>query len=211
MTGPIRWELDPAPSRAVVEEIAAVIRGGGVVILPTDTLYGLHAAARDASAIGRIQLCKGRDGGKPLLVLCASCRDARDLGAAIDDDLARALDAIWPAPLTAILPLAHPIAASAGTMTLGVRIPAVDWLRELATITGPIASTSVNRAGEVPSTSAETIPPNIAAVVDGIADAGPLEGTPSTIVDFTTDPPTILRKGDFDFSQELWKTARKSL
>jgi len=103
------------------------------------------------------------------------------------------------------------LAASAGASTIGIRIPAVDWLRELAGLTGPIASTSVNYAGEPPSTAVDLIPPEIAARVDGIADAGALEGKPSTIIDLCTFPPAILRQGEFDFTQELWKTMRKSL
>ncbi len=211
MPEPIRWRFDDAPSAETIGEIARVIIAGGIVILPTDTLYGLHADARNADSIGRIQACKGRDGTKPLLVLCNSARQARSIGVSIDQSTEAALDALWPAPLTAVLPLREPIAASAGSSTIGVRVPAIDWLRELAELTGPIVSTSVNYAGQTPATSVELIPLEIAVSVDGIADAGKLDGKPSTIVDLCTRPPTILRQGVFDFSQDLWKTMRKSL
>lgn len=211
MPEPIRWSFERSPSPATLEEIARVIRSGGVVILPTDTLYGLHADARNAAAIARIQACKSREGSKPLLVLCASTRQARELGVAMSPSTEAALGAIWPAPLTAILPLGSPVAASAGAATIGVRIPAVDWLRELTERTGPIASTSVNYAGEPPATGVDLVPAEIAVSVDGIADAGRLEGNASTIVDLSTSPPAILRQGEFDFTQELWKTVRKSL
>ena len=146
-----------------------------------------------------------------MLVLCSSCGQARDLGVSLSPATEAALDAIWPAPLTAILPLRQPVAASAGATTIGIRIPAVDWIRELAELTGPIASTSVNYAGEPPASGVELVPSEIIDAVDGIVDGGSLEGKPSTIVDLTTSPPTILRQGVFDFSQELWKTMWKSL
>lgn len=211
MPKPIRWSFERSPSLATLEEIARVIRSGGVVILPTDTLYGLHADARNAEAIARIQACKVREGSKPLLVLCSSTGQARELGVAMSPATEAALGAIWPAPLTAILPLSVPVAASAGATTIGVRIPAVDWLRELTERTGPIASTSVNYAGEPPATRVDLVPAELADSVDGIADAGTLEGNPSTIVDLSTSSPAILRQGAFDFTQELWKTVRKSL
>lgn len=211
MREPIRWRFEGAPSRATLDEIASVIRAGGVVILPTDTLYGLHADARNAGAIARIQACKSREEAKPLLVLCSSPGQARELGVSMPAATEAALDAIWPAPLTAILPLREPVAASAGAATIGVRVPAIGWLRELAEVTGPIASTSVNYAGQPPATGAELVPREIEEAVDGIADAGTLEGSPSTIVDLTTTTPKVLRRGAFDFTQELWKTVRKSL
>ncbi|MCM2314616.1 MAG: L-threonylcarbamoyladenylate synthase [Thermoanaerobaculia bacterium] len=211
MPTPKCWRFERSPSRTTLEEIACAIRDGGVVILPTDTLYGLHADARNAGAIARIQACKGREGTKPLLVLCSSCRQARELGVSMSPATEAALDAIWPAPLTAVLPLREPVAASAGATTIGVRIPTVNWIRELAELTGPIASTSVNYAGEPPAFGVEFVPPEIVDAVDGIVDSGTLEGKPSTIVDFSTSPPTILRQGVFNFSQELWKTMRKSL
>ena len=211
MATPTRWRFERSPSRTTLEEIARVIRDGGVVILPTDTLYGLHADARNPGAIARIQACKSREGTKPLLVLCSTCRQARELGVSMSPATEAALDAIWPAPLTAILPLRQPVAASAGATTIGVRIPAVDWIRELTELTGPIASTSVNYAGEPPASGVDLVPSEIVDAVDGIVDGGTLEGKPSTIVDLSTSPPTILRQGVFDFSQELWKTMRKSL
>lgn len=211
MKRPLRWRIDGEPDFVLLDAIAGVVRDGGVVIIPTDTLYGLHASAVDANAIARIQACKVREGPKPLIVLCASLAQAIDLGVEIDESTRAALDAIWPAPLTAILPLREPVAASCGARTIGVRVPASSWLRELATLAGPVASTSVNYAGQLPATSVDTIPHEIVERVDGIADAGVLEGQPSTIVSFCNDAPTVIRAGSFDFSQELWKKARKSL
>jgi tRNA threonylcarbamoyl adenosine modification protein (Sua5/YciO/YrdC/YwlC family) len=207
-----RWSArTDGPARADLEEIASVIRGGGVVILPTDTLYGLHARADDAAAIGRIYATKERGDARPLLVICAGASQLRELGAALSPELETALNRLWPAALTAIVPLREPIPPSAGGTTIGARVPDVPWLRELLTMTGPLASTSVNRSGGAPLIDPSELPGNIASGADGMVDAGPLEGAPSTIVDFTEEPPRIVREGAFFFTQKLWKTVRKTL
>lgn len=211
MTRPLRWTFDGDPDSRTIGKIASVITAGGVVILPTDTLYGLHAAACDTEAIAKIQRCKAREGTKPLLVLCASLEQAFSLGVIADDALRATLDGIWPAPLTAIVPLREPLAATCGSPTVGIRVPALAWLRDLAAIAGPIASTSVNYAGEQPVASVSAIPAEILSLVEGIADSGPLEGQPSTIVNFCGDSPVVIRTGAYDFSQKLWKKARKTL
>jgi L-threonylcarbamoyladenylate synthase len=76
---------------------------------------------------------------------------------------------------------------------------------------GPIASTSVNYAGEPAVTSVDALPDEIVARIDGVADAGPLGGLPSTIVSFCGETPVVVRQGAFDFTQELWKNVRKTL
>jgi len=211
MTRPMRWRFDGEPDERTLAAIAGVITGGGVVILPTDTLYGFHASARDGAAIARIQELKAREEAKPLLVLCDSLEQALGLGVVVDDATRASLVAIWPAPLTAILPLREPLAASCGTATLGVRVPASAWLRALATLAGPIASTSVNYAGEPPVTSVQALPDETLQRIDGLADAGALHGQPSTIVSFCSETPAVIRRGAFNFTQELWKNARKTL
>ncbi|MHB0969292.1 MAG: L-threonylcarbamoyladenylate synthase [Thermoanaerobaculia bacterium] len=207
-----RWNATQnGPARPDFEEIAALLRDGGVVILPTDTLYGFHARADDAVAIERIFATKERGDTRPLLVICANAGQLRSLGALIGAELEAALNRLWPAALTAIVPLREPVPPSAGGMTIGARVPDVAWLRELLAVTGPLASTSVNRSGGAPLTDPGELPGHIAAGVDGIVDAGPLEGAPSTIVDFTSNTPKIVREGAFFFSQKLWKTVWKTL
>jgi tRNA threonylcarbamoyl adenosine modification protein (Sua5/YciO/YrdC/YwlC family) len=207
-----RWSAtQEGPARPELEEIAALLRDGGVVILPTDTLYGFHARFDDAAAIERIFATKERGDTRPLLVICANAGQLRSLGAVIGTELEAALNRLWPAALTAIVPLREPIPPSAGGTTIGARVPDVAWLRELLSVTGPLASTSVNRSGGAPLTDPTDLPEDIAAGSDGIVDAGPLEGAPSTIVDFTGDTPRIVREGAFFFTQKLWKTVWKTL
>jgi L-threonylcarbamoyladenylate synthase len=193
-----------------VPEIAAVLRGGGIVLLPTDTIYGLHALANDDAAIARLAAIKSRDDGKPFVVLGASIEQLEDFGIAIAPDLRAQLASLWPAPLTAVLPLSHPVAASRGTASLAVRVPNVEWLRDLLATTGPLASTSANISGEAPISSPDNLSDELKNKIDAIVDRGVYGGEPSTIVDFTGDAPRIVR-GDSAFTQFVWKTLRKNL
>jgi tRNA threonylcarbamoyl adenosine modification protein (Sua5/YciO/YrdC/YwlC family) len=192
----IRW-TDTSPS--TLEEIAAVVRGGGVVLLPTDTIYGLHGLAGNAAVVARIAAIKGREEGKPFVVLAASTEQIERLGCVVPP----VLKELWPAPLTAIL--------SGRTATTAVRIPRILWLRELLEQTGPLVSTSANRAGEPAISAPELLAHDLQSALDGLLNMGRQEGEPSTIVDFTSDEPRFIREGDPRFAQNLRKTLRKSL
>jgi L-threonylcarbamoyladenylate synthase len=204
-----RWTAEPQPSAADVGAIAGVLRDGGVVLLPTDTIYGLHAVATDERAIARVAAMKGRDEAKPFVVIGASMQQLQDVGVDFSDGAREVLQSLWPAPLTAILPLRLPVAASRGAATLAVRVPDLEWLRALVAICGPLASTSANLSGEPPIETPEMLSYGIQTTIDGILDAGPLSGEPSVIVDFTGDATRITREGDAAFTQKVWKTLRK--
>ena len=200
-----------APAPAQVEEIATILEANGVVLLPTDTIYGLHARALDERAVERIVELKGRAETKPFVVLASSIDEFPALGIDADPDLLQRLAAIWPAPLTAILPLHQPIAASRGMATLAVRIPALEWLRLLVKRTGPLVSTSANRSGEPPVDRPESLARELHEALDAIVDAGVRSGEPSAIVDLTSSEPRFLRDGERLFTQNLRKSLRKSL
>jgi L-threonylcarbamoyladenylate synthase len=206
-----RWAVDREPSAADIGAVADVLRGGGVVLLPTDTIYGLHAVATDERAVGRIAAMKGRDAAKPFVVIGASMQQLQDIGVEFPERASEVLQSLWPAPLTAILPLRLPVAASRGAATLAVRVPGLDWFRALAAICGPLASTSANLSGEPAVETPEMLSYGIQTSLDGVVDGGPLKGEPSVIVDFTGDSTRITREGDPSFTQVVWKTLRKSL
>jgi L-threonylcarbamoyladenylate synthase len=206
-----RWRIAEAPAAADLDEIAALLRGGGIVLLPTDTIYGLHTVATNDASIARLATAKGRDDAKPFVVIASSIEQLEEVGIDFPPDFRPSLGALWPAPLTAVLPLRHPIAASRGASSLAVRIPAIPWLRDLVERTTPLASTSANRSGSPPISSPSQLAPEVLERIDGVVDAGSRVGEPSTIVDFTQTPPVVLRQGDTTFAQELWKTLRKSL
>jgi L-threonylcarbamoyladenylate synthase len=180
-------------------EIAEILLRGGVALLPTDTIYGLHAVAANEAAVARIAELKGRGDDKPFVVIAASADQLRAFGA----DVPAQLEALWPAPLTAVL--------RRGEGTVAARVPDLAWLRSLLEQTGPLVSTSANRAGEPPLLEIDGSANPIVAGVDAVLDCGRREGKPSTIVDFTSAQPHILREGDAGFAQNLRKTLRISL
>jgi L-threonylcarbamoyladenylate synthase len=193
------WTLGEEPTAVQLHEIAETLAGGGVVLLPTDTIYGLHALWSDRAAVSRIAAMKGRDAQKPFLLLAASPAQIEDLGIRVP----QFLHEIWPAPLTAILP--H------GGATTAARVPDIAWLRSLLEQTGPLASTSANPSGEPSITTPQMLPPEMGGSLDGVADGGVRDGQPSTIVDFTESSPRLVREGAFAFTQKLRKSLRKWL
>jgi tRNA threonylcarbamoyl adenosine modification protein (Sua5/YciO/YrdC/YwlC family) len=193
------WRADGDPGDDVLAAIAEILRRGGVVLLPTDTIYGLHAVAADEAAVARIAQLKGRGDDKPFVVIAADADQLRVFGAEVPSSL----EEVWPAPLTAVL--------RRGESTVAARVPNLDWLRRLLRLTGPLVSTSANRSGDRPISSPDNLPADVAAGVDAALDAGVRAGKPSTIVDFTGAAPRLIREGDPFFTQNLRKTLRISL
>lgn len=191
-----RWK---STDDLTLHEIAENLALGGIVLLPTDTIYGLHASANNQRSVNRLAEIKGRPGDKPFIVIAASIDDVEALGAAVPD----VLHDIWPAPMTAIL--------RRHDTTIAARVPDLDWLRTLLEITGPLASTSANRSGETSITSPAELARDLHGALDGVLDLGRREAKPSAIVDFTGAVPRITREGDLAFTQNLRKTLRKSL
>ena len=191
--------------------IASILLGGGVVLMPTDTIYGLHALADHADAVQRIVDMKGRGEDKPFVVVGSSIEQLEELGATFSKSAREILDQLWPGPLTAIVPLRASIAASRGAATVAVRVPALDSFREILQQTGPLASTSANRSGEPPIVDPKSLSSDLHDAIDAIVDAGPRDGEPSVIVDFTGAEPRFIREGQTFFTQKVWKTLRKSL
>ncbi|HEX2834069.1 MAG TPA: L-threonylcarbamoyladenylate synthase [Thermoanaerobaculia bacterium] len=208
---PIQWHIDDAPTAVQLAEIAQLLGEGKVLLLPTDTIYGLHALARNDAAVARIAELKGRDETKPFIVLASGIDELPDLGISADPSILNALASIWPAPLTAILPLSRPIAASRGAASIAVRIPALDWLRALVKKTGPLVSTSANRSGEPPVDSPSALARHLHSQLDAVVDGGVRRGEPSAILDLTSAEPRFIREGEKSFTQKVWKTLRKTL
>ena len=117
-----RWKIDDAPSAAQLREIADVLVRGGVVLMPTDTIYGLHALANDANAIANLASLKERD-EKPFVVIANSLAQIDELGVILSPSNRNVLKTLWPAPLTAVAALRASIAASRGAKSIAVRIP----------------------------------------------------------------------------------------
>jgi L-threonylcarbamoyladenylate synthase len=204
------WNVRGTPATAQIREIAQVLTRGGVVLMPTDTIYGLHALANDRDAIERVAEIKGRD-VKPFVVIATSLAQIESIGVILSPSNRPILESLWPAPLTAVMPLRKAIAASRGATTIAVRVPDLAWLRELLAITGPLASTSANISGGAPASHPNLLPKHFLEALDGIVDAGTTSGAPSAIFDFSGDEPRLIRAGEDLFTQKVWKTLRKCL
>ncbi|MCY2961226.1 MAG: L-threonylcarbamoyladenylate synthase [Planctomycetota bacterium] len=192
--------VDPErPDQRAIERAASVLRAGGLVAFPTETVYGLGANALDPAAIARIYAAKGRPTTNPLIVHVADATAARELVAtwpAAAESLARAF---WPGPLTLVLPKRAlvPDAATAGLPAVGVRVPAHAVALALIRAAGvPIAAPSANRSTDLSPVSAAHVERSLGDRVDVILDGGPARvGIESTVVDLTGPRPRILRPG----------------
>lgn len=189
-----------------VEEAAAALAGGGLVAIPTETVYGLAALADRREAVGRIFEVKGRPTDHPLIVHVGGV-DALDGWVARIPDAARVLAATcWPGPLTMLLARGPRCGAwvTGGRDTVGVRVPAHELTLALLDRLGAgVAAPSANRFGKVSPTSAEHVVDDLGHLLDPardrILDGGPCRvGIESTIVDLTVDPPQLLRAGAID-------------
>ena len=185
-----------------VERAAVILASGGVVALPTETVYGLAADATQPEAVARIFAIKGRPSDHPLIVHIG---DPEDLDRWCDDvpDSARRLATLaWPGPLSLIVPRGPGIdpGVTAGRDTMAVRCPAHPVIREVIRRLGhPIAAPSANRFGRVSPTTAQHVADDLGHDVDLIVDGGPCQvGLESTIVDCTVDPVQVLRPGSID-------------
>lgn len=194
------YTLNPAtPEPKIIARAAAVIRGGGVVIFPTQGLYGLGADALNPAAVERIFALKGRDPGKPLLVLIHRRDQTEILAAEVNALTRRLMDRFWPGQVTFVLPAAPglPRGLVSTEGKIGIRLAGHPVAVALAAaVGGPITGTSANLSGEGGCADLDQLQPEVKAAADLILDAGPLAGGPgSTVVDTYVTPPRILREG----------------
>ena len=190
------------PPAAAVAAAASALRAGVVVVLPTDTVYGLAALPTVDGATGRVFALKGRSADVPLAVLCADAPQALALAdpAALSDDLLRLAERLWPGPLTIVLPRRPGLGYELGRpeATIGLRCPDHALVRAVAADVGPIATTSANPHGRpTPETAPEVAAAlgDDGAVVALVLDGGPCAGTPSTVLDATGADWRVLREG----------------
>jgi L-threonylcarbamoyladenylate synthase len=184
---------------AGIAEAARCLAGGGLVALPTETVYGLGADARNGAAIARLYAAKGRPAFNPLIAHVADAAAARQLGR-FDAAAERLAAAFWPGPLTLVLPKLErcPVAdlATAGLDSIAVRVPAHPVAQAiLRDFGGPVVAPSANRSGHVSPTTAGHVREDLNGRIDLIVDAGATPvGLESTIIAFIAAP-TLLRPG----------------
>lgn len=187
-------ELQRSVSRAAV-----ILRNGGLVAFPTETVYGLGADARSESAVRKIFEAKGRPAHNPLIVHCGDAEAATQWTSRWDERAARLAEAFWPGPLTLVLPLGKGIAPTvvAGGQTVALRVPRHPVALALLRTAGiPLAAPSANRSNRLSPTSAEAVTEQLGDRIDAILDGGPCDvGIESTVLDLAGEAPRILRPG----------------
>lgn len=182
-----------------IDRALQVLRAGGLVAIPTETVYGLAADASNPDALRRVFAIKGRPAEHPLIVHIAAAEQLALWAASIPPAAAVLADACWPGPLTVLVPRAGHVLdlVTGGRPTVGVRVPAHALTLELLhRFGGGLAAPSANRFGRVSPTTADHVRADLGDEVDFILDGGPCPiGVESTIVDCTVDPPQVLRPG----------------
>jgi L-threonylcarbamoyladenylate synthase len=184
---------------AALDRAAAILRGGGLVALPTETVYGLGANALDPAAVARIFAAKSRPAWDPIIVHIASEAMLEGLVEEVPAAARRLMEHFWPGPFTLLLPrsAAVPDAVTAGRPLVGVRMPSHPVAIELIRRAGvPVAAPSANRFGHISPTTARHVLDDLDGRIDAILDAGPtLRGVESTVLDPSATPMTIYRPG----------------
>jgi len=186
---------------------AEVLRAGGLVAFPTETVYGLGADALSGSAVARIFEAKERPWGNPLIVHLASVAALESVAARVPPRARDAAARFWPGPLTLVLPRgsAVPLITTGGLPTVAARVPSHPVALALIEASGrPIAAPSANRSGRPSPTRAEHVREDLDGRVDLILDGGPTAGgAGSTIADCTVWPPRVLRQGAIDLAPSI--------
>lgn len=187
------------PSPRAIARAASVLRTGGLIAFPTDTLYALGADASNPLAVRRIFEVKGRNLTSPIPLLVADLRMAVDLVGELPEAAVRLAERYWPGPLTLILRAPEEICTllTAGTGRIGLRIPnSAIALAVIRRFGSPVTGTSANRSGMEDPLDAGEVLGQLGDRVDLILDGGPVVGgSPSTVVDVTVSPPVIVRQG----------------
>jgi L-threonylcarbamoyladenylate synthase len=184
-------KIDPVnPDKRSISSAAKVIREGGLVVFPTETVYGIAANLLDDGAVARLYRVKARPAGKPFTVHISDKSMIKDMGCRITETAEKLINKFWPGPVTIIL------ASDSGTK-IGFRMPANKIALELIRSSGvPIVAPSANLSGVNPPATAQQALMDLADKVDMVIDGGRTDiGVESTVIDLTIDPPAILRVG----------------
>ncbi len=172
-----------------IKKAAAVLKSGGVVIFPTDTVYGIGCRIDNQKAVNRIYKIKSRSNSQPFPVLVSSIKQVESI-ATLNESARRLIEKYWPGGLTIILN------SKEGNQKIGFRMPRSSMVSLLIDLVGkPIIGTSANFHGQPPAASFEKLDPKLIKLADFVIKGKSGGGVESTVVDATVDPIKILRKG----------------
>lgn len=185
--------------------LTEILNSGGIAVLPTDTIYGIHASALNPVAVEKIYQVKDRLHSKPMIILISSIDELARFGVEVDENTKQILQKIWPNPVSVILPTnkAGLEYLHRGTNSLAFRIPNNQFLLNLLKETGPLASTSANPEGEKPSETIKEAKKYFGDSVDYYLDHGQMESVPSTVIKLEDGQIQILRQGIFNLPDSL--------
>jgi L-threonylcarbamoyladenylate synthase len=193
----LKTEVMPANDPNALRYAGDVLRYGGLVAFPTDTVYGVGALAFHPEAILRLYTVKGRPTDKAIAVLIGREADLAQVAGELTPAARRLAEKFWPGSLTLVVPK-HPRLPEAVSAlpTVGVRMPDHELARRLLTQTGPMAVTSANRSGEPNALTAADVLAQLTGRIELVLDGGRVPGgVPSTVVDCTDATPHVLRDG----------------
>lgn len=201
----LRWRIEPNADadelrdHPAISEAARILREGGLVAFPTETVYGLGADARSEEAVSKIFIAKGRPADNPLIVHIGHVSQLEELVRELPPEGEALIRRFWPGPLTLVLPHKGAVArkVTAGLDTVGVRMPSHPVALALLQVSGlPVAAPSANRSGRPSPTDADHVWEDLGDRIDAILDAGPTGvGVESTVVDVAGSTPMLLRPG----------------
>jgi L-threonylcarbamoyladenylate synthase len=200
-------EILPVASPSALRRALEILRSGGLVAFPTDTVYGLGALAFEGAAVESIYAAKDRPVEKAIPVLLGSADDLPKVAAYVPEMALTLAAHFWPGPLTLVIPK-HPDLPEAvsATSTVGVRVPDHAAARALLQASGPLAATSANLSGQPSPSTAEEVRAQLGGRIPLILDGGRTPGgVPSTVVDCLGAEPKVLREGPIS-SQEIFKS-----
>ena len=195
----MKTQIIPANQPGCAALAADIIQNGGLVAIPTETVYGLGANGLSPEAVAKIFEAKGRPQDNPLILHVADASELDKLCHHIPEAAYRLAELFWPGPLTMVLPAKDvvPKCTTAGLPTVAVRCPDNDVTRQIIRLSGvPIAAPSANISGKPSTTTAEHVHHDHDGKLELIVDGGPCRvGVESTIIDLTENPPRLLRPG----------------
>jgi L-threonylcarbamoyladenylate synthase len=189
------------PAPAAVAEASQVLWGGALIVFPTDTLYAVGGRAWDECAARLVIALKRREAAKALPLVAADVEQAQSLCATWPPAAALLAGRFWPGPLSLVLPACREVVDEVlgPAHTVAVRVPACKCTRSLCALAGPLIATSANRAGEPPPEDCLTALRQLGTGVALGLDVGRLKAPPSTLVDLSTSPPSLLRAGAIEW------------
>lgn len=193
----MKTKIIPTDNSDSIKIALSALKAGEVVVIPTDTVYGIACQVACQSAVERIYQIKGRDFSKALPVLISNYAQLPKITGSFPDAAKKIMDNFWPGALTLIVQK-HPSLSKLITSlsTVGVRMPDHSWLLELINKSGPLAATSANISGSKSPASVKDVLEQLQGKVEHVFDGGPCKGgVASTVIDCTRPYPKILREG----------------